>query len=352
MLLSLRLDRFFERAQEALDVVYRYLTHVGHAEDSVLQLDLPGVDDESIGPEPIVELLVRNALRQMDRRECGAAVCLIEQELQAELPDPVSDASGALSIARVARGDALRHEFIESDVESDGGSEHPLRVADPFAGAPDYPLVGETRARVEAVEGSAFATLQTALLASGRFGSTTGTLLGLGPHRIETTVFDQDARRREAWEARPGVRVLAEVDGWDALHPDRVGAQDLVLVDPYDLGRRERWSNALAGMRDIARSGAHLVLYLYNRGAKSPAELKGYRAFRVALEETLGSPPALVGRVPSDALLPRAWHEMLLLQSPTPNRPLPGVLVDRVAALTETLAWTMLRPGVIERSRG
>lgn len=220
----------------------------------------------------------------------------------------------------------------------------PVRVADPFAGALSYPLVGRARACLETSAGiGQFEALQRA--AGGRLASTTALLVHAFPKRLEATVFDADAERRATWSAVDGARVLDVESGWDALSPGVLGVQDVVLVDPYDLTRSPEWPGAAPGLRALRGSGAHLLFYVYNRAPQSAGELAAYRRFRDRFAAAVG-PADFVGRVPSDALLARAWHEVVLVA----GKPLAPGLVERLTELTERLAWAILRSGVTERA--
>ena len=83
---------------------------------------------------------------------------------------------------------------------------------------------------------------------------------------------------------------------------------DLVLVDPYDyLADWEKTLPLLAGLADSAA----VLVYIYNRSPRGGEHTRKYNRFRRELDN-LGC-RYLSGRIGSDILLPRAFHEMLLL---------------------------------------
>ncbi|MBI4615647.1 MAG: hypothetical protein HY720_18665 [Planctomycetes bacterium] len=232
------------------------------------------------------------------------------------------------------------------------GGARPLRFADPFAGAPVYPLVTGSRERFEEAAGTAYAESQGPFAARGELASS-GALVAevarrYGPGMLDAAVFDADPGRRAAWQGRDGVRVLEIQDGWLALSPGSLADRDLVLLDPYDLDRPENWKPALPRLAALASSGVHLLLYFYNRSPRGPRHLAGYRRFRDALERAFGGEPALLGRVPTDGLFPRAWHEMILVPGRGARVDFGPALTQRLAEATETIAWRIVRPGCVE----
>jgi hypothetical protein len=185
-----------------------------------------------------------------------------------------------------------------------------LRIVDPFAGAPGYPrvaavaerLAGLTsiddplvRAFLDRADDRGPAELPPAALLARAAASKAGA-------QVSLAAFDLDVTRRQAW-LDAGVEPIPVTSGFDAVGQPA----DLVLIDPYDFD----WS--ILGPKLAARmDDALLIFYYFNKAPRDPNLLKEYKALRARMDETLGARALLVGRVPSDALLPRAWHELML----------------------------------------
>jgi hypothetical protein len=224
-----------------------------------------------------------------------------------------------------------------------GGS---LRYGDPFAGAPAYPCTSGVSARVALLE-SAGIGVPASLWSGGDLRSAAGIVLGRADQRIDALLFDVDPERRRSWGARPQVRVLDIDDGWQALSSEHLGGRDLVLIDPYDLDKR--WRHNLESLRGLRERGAHLLLYLYNRSPQSAPRLQDYQRFRKALAEGVGA-PALVGRIPGDGRLPRAWHELLWIEGIDARCRVSDECLETLATLTERIAAAIASSGASERA--
>jgi hypothetical protein len=171
-----------------------------------------------------------------------------------------------------------------------------------------------------------------------------GALAALRGSSCLRTVSELDPVRCQAWALEPGVELLAEVDGWQQLAVDATWAPcELVLVDPYDFDQDDRWCDALP---NLARIAAHscIALYVYNRSPRGAPQLKAYRRLRAALSDA-SLAPRLVARVAADSLLPRAFHEMLLIDL---QSRIPRWAVDRLAARSAVLARAVLEAGHLE----
>ena len=113
----------------------------------------------------------------------------------------------------------------------------------------------------------------------------------------------------------------------------------MILIDPYDLGDRwkELWRAALEHGSSVT-----VLAYLYNKAPRSASLLRRYQDGRAWLESRLKTEGAgrrlLIGRVPADALLPRAFHEVLLLGSAELSRALTPLLGPTSRALASRLA--------------
>jgi hypothetical protein len=193
-----------------------------------------------------------------------------------------------------------------------GGS---FRFLDPFAGAPTYPLVEGARRRLEMIEGGPFADAQAAHASKDLLASTAlvvSDAAARGGARAELLVFDIDEPRREAWRSVPNAAVLDVASGDDALAALEADPSppELVLVDPYDLFYR--WERLLSGALAAARRSL-VLLYAYNKAPRSPGDQRLYASLRSAIEKwSAGAGGDLTGRLPADAGVARAYHEVFL----------------------------------------
>lgn len=256
--------------------------------------------------------------------------------------DPAASAGMRLLYEPGSWGDVLKGLWIAELAQALRADGAPLAYGDPFCGAMDYPLSEGAAERLRAVRHTPLYALQSRSLEAHRILGSAGLVFAGG--RVDGRLFDVDPTRLASWDGRPGARRLAVDDGWQALVPAHLGDCTLVLVDPYDLDRPARWQPALEGLAALAAGGAVLVLYLFNRAPRGAARLGEYRRLRDALGDRLG-PPRLIGRLPSDAVLPRAWHEVLLFDVDR----VPSGCVDRLARRTAWLAARLGRRGAIER---
>lgn len=220
----------------------------------------------------------------------------------------------------------------------------PLRLLDPFAGAPHWPLRDDAPAQVAAsgplADALRFAAVQAPHRARGLLASTARLLLDAAQaagRAAAARVTDANAGRRARWSVEPHAELLPHADGHAALVAGWAEA-NLVLVDPYDLFERaaELLPAALA-----AAPQAAVLLYLYNKAPRSAALHRSYRELRAMLDALLATDVAqrrlLMGRIPSDAQLPRAFHEVLLVAPPTLAAALTPVLREVTTYLSRSL---------------
>ena len=201
----------------------------------------------------------------------------------------------------------------------------PLRVLDAFAGAPTYPLSEATRGRLESEEAAPVRGPFAVYAARGEFPSAAQLVADAG---AELEVCDVDPERRRAW----GERLVDAPTGEEALR--RVAPRDLVVVDPYDLFDRPGELLPLA----LAAGGprAWVLVYLLNKAPRSRGHLEQYRSIRKRVE---AEPRALiVGRLPTDPWLPRAYHEVWALVPPEDEARVRGVLEGPTRAVAGALA--------------
>lgn len=179
---------------------------------------------------------------------------------------------------------------------------------DPFAGDVTYPLGSRTLFRFARADLKGLAFIRQPFLARGVWPSSAsmaGLLAAGGLH-----VFDADAERRGNWRSLSAATVMEGESGWDLLSGRETGVGALWLVDPYDF--LAEWRERLGMVVDKSAESS-VLLYVYNRSARSDKAFGEYRAFRRALEDRLGGRPMRLGRVAADAFLPRSHHEVVFL---------------------------------------
>ncbi len=226
-----------------------------------------------------------------------------------------------------------------------GGRE--LVLLDPFAGRASWPLSASARERMARVRDVEILPLVEADVTAGRLPSSGALALRAARRGGDALirVFDVEPEFTATWRAEPAATVLDLADGRDALRALEAGAADFVLVDPYDLF--DDWRELLDLSVPLG-AGRAVLLYLYNKSPRGDGHAQYYGAFRRALREALasigGAADAIIGRVPSDARLPRAYHEVVLLGPPS----LVDRLRDALRRATIDLALTIGEPGLFE----
>lgn len=131
--------------------------------------------------------------------------------------------------------------------------------------------------------------------------------------------------------------MLEVEDGAAALLAARGAAYDLVHVDPYDL--QSEWGTLLPQALEALAPTGVLLAYLFNKAPRGAGHLEQYGSLRRGLAQRLS--PAqrlLVGRVPADAVLPRAHHEVLLVGPAELTEALTPSLRASAEALTAVVA--------------
>lgn len=245
-------------------------------------------------------------------------------------------------------GDVVKGVWATTVAAALAPGREALRVLDPFAGAPGYPRVPAVAARLAALRagpaGADAAVSRFLAAADARGADALPSTASLVAHEVRRAgararleVFELDPARRAAWGE--GATVLDVASGEEAL----ARPADLVLVDPYDLAAGWPRVRPRLAARPAA-DPAPLLLYYFNRAPRGAAALRDYRAWREDLARALPGRAISAGRVPSDAVLPRAWHEVVLAG--------PRALVDPLAAslraATQALARHLSDAGCFE----
>lgn len=194
-------------------------------------------------------------------------------------------------------GDILKGEWLCLWLEwkRDGGTRM-LRYQDPFCGWPDYPVTDSTRLRVSGSPAQRYA---------GYLGLSSASLVARHAQSLGLQLESQLSDREAALDLKPC---------------------DLLLFDPYDFFERwPEWNDLLlAASRD-----RDVLIYLYN---KSPRGVSPFRQYQ-ALRERWKGRPLVLGRVPADSVLPRAWHEVWLVGPSAADAALAGSLREASLAL-------------------
>jgi hypothetical protein len=246
-------------------------------------------------------------------------------------------------------GDVIKGMWatVTASALAQGDTERPFLYLDPFAGAPTYPLVEAASRRLAEVPAGQFRRLQDVYARSGSMASTAllvrdAARAAAGDFRME--VYDTDDARREAWAAIAEARILPGPSGEAVVEAleNLEEAPRLILIDPYDFF--VRWSFFLPHVLAAARRSVVLV-YSYNRAPRGPGQQRMYGDLRRALAAGLPrGEEALIGRVPADATVARAYHEMMLLGAPAFLR----ALREELSAVTRDLATAIVSGGAFE----
>jgi len=242
-------------------------------------------------------------------------------------------------------GDVIKGLWAATTARALVSGRKEIRYLDPFAGGPTYPLLDASARRIETVPVEWFRTLQEPYLKKGLLPSTAllvseAVKAAGGEARLK--VFDTDPVRLEAWRSLPNTEILPVLSGEAALESLRPEDVDFVLIDPYDLF--VKWQVFLPAILKIA-ARLPVLAYAYNRAPRGPGQQRMYGDFRKAIEK--GTGPAtgiLIGRIPADATIARAYHEVLLAG---PEKLVRGVRQE-LADLTRTLARTLAEMGAFE----
>ena len=179
-----------------------------------------------------------------------------------------------------------------------------VRVLDPYSGALDYPCTDATRKRLGGAALGSFRRWQRDYLRRGRLASTGRLIQEACRHHAtawHTVICEIDQDRRDSWRGQADYdsRTPAELLA-------RAGREfDFVCWDPYDFF--EQWSHTLPALLEAARQ-IPVLIYLYNKSPRGVNQMRNYEQLRRRIPGD-----ALYGRVPSDGLLPRAYHETILL---------------------------------------
>lgn len=202
------------------------------------------------------------------------------------------------------------------------------RYVDPHAGAKDYPLLEPVRERLRECP-----TYSRVAVSGERLLSSASIVRKLWP-QAECHLNEPDQDRRETWDipcdGRDGRELLEKIqapNGAAGAAPKEAAAEaakgatdrtaeraarsaSLVLWDPYDFF--EQWSHVIG---DLVKLDCAVLIYLYNKSCRGVSQARQYASLRKRLPQT-----AWCGRIPSDGLLPRAYHEMILLNGPPSAR--------------------------------
>ena len=225
-----------------------------------------------------------------------------------------------------------------------------VRYADPFAGSRVYPLTEAARRRLESTPIPWFRDLQAPFASRDKLASTASlireAIIQEPPStKLQYQIYDADPSRRESWKDLAETEVLEAASAQEALEHMTEGESraDFLLVDPYDLF--DHWGKILPNaLRNTEKSVT--LLYLYNKSPRGDGHLRSYRTFRQSLDRAARPAGRVVlGRIPSDASLPRAYHEVILAG---PESILTTV-VEELATATHTLSRAITEAVAFER---
>ncbi len=254
-------------------------------------------------------------------------------------------ASGGLLYASGNWGDVLKMMWLLAIIawKKENVTES-VNYFDPFAGDVHYPVSEKTLRRIKRCDSARLAPLGNAFVDNGLWPSAASGARAVAGGSID--VWDADPGRRDNWRNTPGVTVATEGDGWRLLRERAPDPRAVWLLDPYDF--LAEWREHLPLVAETSRTTS-ILLYLYNRSAKSDAAFRDYRACKTALEERRGDLPKRVGRAAADVFLPRSHHELWFLPSgDDANAPGFESLLGDLAASAASLDEIIRRSGVCD----
>ena len=205
-------------------------------------------------------------------------------------------------------GDLLKMLWLVALLRWKNRSGKAVNYFDPFAGDANYPLGRKTLFRFAQAGLSELAFIRGPFVERGVWPSSAAAAGLLVGGRVE--VFDADPGRRSRWRDVAGVECLESDSGWTLLEGRSPDPDGVWLIDPYDF--LAEWRARLPLILKQAEETS-ILLYMYNRSARSPEAFADYRAFRNALEDGRGDFPKRLGRIAADVFLPRSHHEMVFL---------------------------------------
>ncbi len=188
-----------------------------------------------------------------------------------------------------------------------------LRYRDPFCGGGDYPLSEATSRRLK----QSPVPLYRACCQDGRLPSS-------------ATLVKREAERL-------GMQVSAHCSDSESNPLADLQGSDLLLFDPYDFF--ERWPEWTQALLDLGPE-QNLVIYLYNKSPRGSSQFRHYQL----LTERWSERNYLLGRLPADARLARAYHEVWMC-GPCARDP---QLAQGLRRLTLELHHSMAESGIWE----
>ena len=211
-------------------------------------------------------------------------------------------------------GDILKAAWVTRAIqwlaETNGAAR--IRYVDTFAGAADYPASPRVKQRLALASLPDVRMFASDFLERGRWPSA-ARLAALALPNGAVAVFDADAERRETFRDAGIFRMLDAECGWDAARDAAPDGTGLILLDPYDF--LAEWRERLPFVLRLAER-TNVLVYVYNRAARSREAFRDYRDFRNALDDARGGLRKVLGRAAADGFLPTAHHEMLFLPCP------------------------------------
>ncbi|MCC8181247.1 MAG: hypothetical protein LIP23_10110, partial [Planctomycetes bacterium] len=183
-----------------------------------------------------------------------------------------------------------------------------VEYCDPFAGRVAYEMDAKTRFRIGQLKLDCFVPIRERFLERGQWPSSASAAQAVLGGIVQ--VFDADEGRRNEWAESASAEVMAGESGWKIVADRETSARCVWLIDPYDFVAE--WRDQLPAVLDKAKQSS-VLLYVYNRSARSPEAFAEYRAMRNKLADGRIGQAARLGRVAGDAFLPTSHHELFFL---------------------------------------
>jgi hypothetical protein len=232
-------------------------------------------------------------------------------------------------------GDVLKGEWAISIVEDLRSRLNvPLTYVDPFAGARSYAITPAVRARLWPPTESSPSLRYFESQDESEIYSTAGLIERLCQGAWQPFLAEIDQQRRATWPACSDLSPEALLTQSESAH--------LVMWDPYDF--HHHWSTWLPRLQSRARQQV-VMIYLFNRAPQGVSQMRQYES----LLSRLGREDLCLGRVPADARLPRAYHEVIVLGANFLSSSCRALLHQRTVELNAWLArqgcWMENRTG-------
>lgn len=258
-----------------------------------------------------------------------------------------SGESGGLLYESGNWGDVLKMLWLAEIIRWKEANGAAVTYVDAFAGDTHYPLGDRMAFRIRRCGLAELEFIEEKFLSRNLWPSAAAGAALLASGGV--TVWDADEGRRNSWReigADVAKDPSSEKGGYAILAEQAADAAAVLMADPYDF--LAEWREELPGLVAKSRE-CSVLLYLYNRSARTREAFAEYRRFRGRLDNLAGDCPKRIGRIAADGFLPNSHHEMVFLPGEA-DRARPGFqeLLDRLGDITHQLNQAQQRLAVFD----